>query len=376
MTEADPFSCFGSPDDESDGDEKQRAGPGDTNTVRNVTPRKPELVEQGRRMAEAANARQSNVLADHAPLSSTGYEIYSCADQDGYGGGQMGMRAVHAYSAGDEILRERPAMRICTAHAATSRSEAEEKFEVAVQEAFDLLTPQTAQSVMDLSSCQQQEEGVEKTAVGIFQTNSYQLGDEKDYGGLFVTISRMNHSCRPNATHHWRPDLHMMVVHAARDIVVGEELCTCYGPGDCRVTEGRRSYLRDRYSFECACEMCREGNDTGGDDRMAEIGEFIDDIGLYTTAASEPQKLLQGVDRCLELLKEQGIGGDAGPYAKNLLHYGYQICLRSLQNEAMAHSYLTRELISVNCSEGPGSYKAVDIQKMLDEMNVQSGDGS
>eukprot|EP00562_Extubocellulus_spinifer_P005295 CAMPEP_0178530510 /NCGR_PEP_ID=MMETSP0696-20121128/32933_1 /TAXON_ID=265572 /ORGANISM="Extubocellulus spinifer, Strain CCMP396" /LENGTH=308 /DNA_ID=CAMNT_0020162353 /DNA_START=1 /DNA_END=923 /DNA_ORIENTATION=- len=273
----------------------------------------------------------------HVPATSSGFELFSCSDSDGYDGRgqQVGVRATRPYGAGEEILRERPCMRICTAHAARSSEEAESKFESALRDGFDSLSSVTAAAVMDLSSYNEQEfdgdtDNAARTPQGIFKTNSYKLGDEVGYGGLFLTVARMNHSCRPNAAHHWRPDLHMMVVHAARDIGVGEEICTCYGPGECRDTEARRSFLRERYSFECECDMCTEGNDAGGDDRMAAIGAFHDTIPLYIH--SKPDD-------------EQGIGHPKGPYVAPILHYGYQICLAGLHDEVRASSYLARELV-------------------------------
>ena len=358
----DPFSCFGGGESASSDDDV----PEDDGERKIISAF--ENHEQGRRLRQAANARQScEKEVDRVPIAGgTNFVVYSCADAVGYGPGQLGVRALRPFSAGEEILRESPAMKICTSHAAASREEAEEKFETAVDEAFDALTPRSAAAVMDLSSCNQQggsDEGSNnKNPQGIFRTNSYQLGKGTDYGGLFLTVSRMNHSCRPNASHHWRPDMHQMMVFASRDIAVGDEICTCYGPGDYRNTEGRRAFLRDRYSFECSCQMCREGNDMGGDDRMTAIGLFHDTIELSMT--SRPEEAIKRVDRCLEQLKAQGIGNPKGPYVQPVLHYGYQICLFGLHDEVRAHSYLSRELLSVQSSEGHGSYKAIDLRSM------------
>lgn len=78
------------------------------------------------------------------------------------------------------------------------------------------------------------------------------LGD-----GLFLTFSRMNHSCEPNAS--WDTDLHgrpgVMSVWAERDIGEGEEITISYIPVHGRSVEKRRQMLR-RWGFECRCEKC------------------------------------------------------------------------------------------------------------------------
>ena len=362
-SESDPFACFDCTDSESDGDEKNT-----TNEHPNGDQGPTTELDLGRRLAQAINARQSNASIDHLPLPSPDYEIFSCQDEVGFGKGQMGFRALKHFSAGDEILRESPTMRVRTAHPATSREEANEKFESAVAKAFGALSPRTQAAVMDLS---QQKEG-DKTPQGIFQTNCYQLGDEVDFGGLFLTVARMNHSCRPNGAHHWRPDLHMMVVHASRDIEVGEEIMTSYGPSDWRDTEARRSYLRSRYTFDCRCDMCCEGNEMGGDDRMVELGDFYDKISPYMATGQDQEEAIQIVDHCLQLLTDQGLGNATGPDVKSLLHYGYQISLAGLHDNDRAHSYLKRELLAVNSTEGRGSYKSLDIQRMLNRLDGET----
>lgn len=256
-------------------------------------------------------------------------------------------------------------MRVPSRHAASNAAEAEEKFKRSVQSNFETLPSATQKSVMDLSCCDAYTDDYgAATLVGVYQTNSFRLGNETD-SGLFLTVSRINHSCRPNSNHFWRPDLQMTLVFASRDIDVGEEICTTYGPSESMSTVGRQKYLNDRFSFDCMCEMCREGNAMGGDDRMVELNSLYEDISFYA-AGGKPEEAIRAVNRCLELLGEQGIG--VGAFTKPILHYGYQISLTGLHNETMARSYLERELVAVKSSEGAGSDRAIDIQSILDDM--------
>jgi len=353
----DPFSCFDNSESSSDDDDDEpyeaRGEIKDVNIVSDV--------ERGRRLVEANNVRQINASTEHLPLHSSDYEVFDDCDR----GRGMAVRVLRAYCAGDEIMREGATMRVSGRLHANTQEEADTLFAGSIGDAFEALSPATQDALMSLSSCDQVDNA--KTPRGIYETNCYDLGGETD-GGLFLTVSRINHSCRPNANHIWRPDLQKTLIIAARDIVVGEEICTSYGPSECLDTSGRRDYLRDKFSFECQCEMCVEGNDSGGDDRMAELKSLHEDVSLYE-AGGQPEIAIQSLDRCLALMGEQGIG--TWPFVKPILHYGYQISLTGLHDGVLARSYLARELQAVKSSEGVDCYKAVDIQNMLNDLDAE-----
>uniref|UniRef100_A0A7S4J8V8 SET domain-containing protein n=2 Tax=Odontella aurita TaxID=265563 RepID=A0A7S4J8V8_9STRA len=280
-------------------------------------------------------------------------------------------------------------MRVLNSHAASSREEAEGMHAAAVKDEFDSLPEVTRRAVLELSSCGKWNDaddaggggGGKVTPLGAYQTNSFRLeggggggdgdgdggGNNPDaaYGGLFLTIARINHSCRPNVCHMWRPDLRKMIVFACRDIAPGDEICTTYGPSECLDTEGRRAHLLEHFSFECTCDMCTEGNSNGGDDRMTELNSLQEDIA-FLTASGKPQAAIRAVERCLSLLEEQGIG--SGAFVKPILHYGYMISVAGLRDGAMARSYLVRELVAVKKCEGEDSPSALKIQQELDDM--------
>lgn len=79
--------------------------------------------------------------------------------------------------------------------------------------------------------------------------------------GLFLTFSRMNHSCDPNAL--WDTDLHgrsgVMSVWAGRDIRPNEEITISYiaAVHTGKPVETRRQILH-RWGFECQCSKCGE----------------------------------------------------------------------------------------------------------------------
>ena len=363
----DPFACFGS---DSDGEDINF----DNGCNEDELSRSIKNHNGGKRLKDATNKRQTATntllstpsLIDHVPiLSPNDYEVFSCSNpNNGYEEGCYGVRAKRCYKKGELILSENPIIRINTSLVASSEEEAMDKLDTVVENAFRNLSPISYQNIMKLSSCRECED--RKSPFGIFQTNNYQLGKDSGYSGVFLTMSRFNHSCRPNANHYWRPDLHSMNLYASRDIGINEELCTMYGPMDYFDTERRRSYLEDKFSFHCMCEMCREGNQNGGDDNMKEIQEFHDSISFFM---NQPNVLLQRVNHCLNLMQDQG--KDSGQPFAFVLHYGYQACIMNKKYDA-AYSYLERELSCIKNSQGETSYRALDLEALMKNMGELS----
>ena len=342
----DPFACFGSDGSSSSDDDNVR-----TNNM-----------EEADRLRDKSNSERPSAVTDLLHEHHSSFEMYATLASG------KGLRAVTAYKQGDEIMRETAVMRIPNSQPAASREAAEQLHKDEIQRAFNSLHERTQQSVMALSSCDEDGAGVARTPKGVYDTNSFRLGNDPK-GGLFLTIARLNHSCRPNVTHFWNPQLQQKFVFAARDIDIGEELLTTYGPGQCMTTRGRREYLYERFSFECNCEMCREGNENRGDERMMEIQALQEDIALQlssgTMPAAEVECQLATVRKCLLLMKEQGLGG--GAFTKSIFHHGYQICLAAGDYDG-AWSYLRRELTAVRDSEGIHSSKAIEIEQALKDL--------
>ena len=352
----DPFACFGdssSSSSSSGGSEAEGGGCDDDTRLKRAS----DLAEGGR-LKDKSNAD---------PVALTPINDDASFEMFDAGPSGMGLRATAPYKRGDEVLRECAAMRVPNKQAASSREEAERKHLACVARVYDKMHPSTQSSFMELSSCQ---EGI-KTKAGVYDTNSFQLGCDDSHGGLFLTLARINHSCRPNVVHCWRPGLQQTLVLALRDIEIGEELFTIYGPSECMDTKGRRDYLHDRFAFNCTCEMCTEGNVNGGDERMLEIQSIQNEISSLVSIAdmstTKAAAALSSVKRCLGLMDEQGIGG--GAFSKSLLHSAYELCL-ALDNNHAAREYLSKELTAVRDSEGIGCPKASAIERVLDSITV------
>ncbi len=351
MMANDPFACFGGDGSSSSDDDDDIVRTTNNNHTKKAADR----------LRDNLNSAQPSAVTDLLHKHESSFEMFDATLASG-----KGLRAIVAYKQGDEILRETAVMRIPNSQPAASREAAERLHRDEIQRKFNSLHQRTQQSVMELASCNEDGiDGVTRTPQGVYDTNSFRLENDPK-GGLFLTIARINHSCRPNVTHFWSPKLQQKLIFAARDIDVGEELLTTYGPGHCMATKGRREYLNERFSFDCNCEMCQEANEFGGDERMIEIQALQEDIALQSSSGlvstTDVKGQLASVRRCLTLMKEQGLVG--GAFTKSIFHHGYDICLAAGDYHG-AKSYLNSELIAVRGSEGVQSSKAIEIEQAL-----------
>ncbi|XP_075396709.1 histone-lysine N-methyltransferase SMYD3 isoform X1 [Tenrec ecaudatus] len=121
------------------------------------------------------------------------------------------------------------------------------------------------------------------TALAKVICNSFTICDPEmqEVGvGLYPSISLLNHSCDPNCSIAFNgPHL---LLHAVRDIEMGEELTICY-LDMLMTTEERQKQLRDQYCFECDCFRCQTQDKdadmlTGDEEVWKEVQESLKKI--------------------------------------------------------------------------------------------------
>ena len=114
-----------------------------------------------------------------------------------------------------------------------------------------------------------------KTAYGVFMTNALPKGANTRFGALFLTCSRFNHSCTPNAYHSYLNDRNVQRVYVVRDIAEGDEICTSYI--DMVATRDERAgVLMRRFGFACVCATCVKA-DPLSDQRRSKM-QLIDKV--------------------------------------------------------------------------------------------------
>lgn len=167
--------------------------------------------------------------------------------------------------------------------------------------------------------------------IGIIWTNSISISRQES--GLFITASRFNHACVPNACHSWNSDLTAITIHATADIREGEEITNSYleGAGS---WAARRTVLARDFGFNCDCHCCKlvDVERKQSDKCFKRIGvleqklEFALPFKKPVDAGFPDISLLADAQKLLSLYEEEGISDSrlAKPYV-----YAWRLALRN-----------------------------------------------
>lgn len=150
--------------------------------------------------------------------------------------------------------------------------------------------------------------------LSIFRSNAFNLGGTSSIRqAVFERISRINHSCLPNAQGNFHEGLGKFNVHATRDIEADEELTLNYLHERGAIRASRLENLKNGYGFLCQCPACDM------DSKKAVLGEearvkMLKILGEYAEGAKKEG--LDGVEAelvvlkaFLSLLEGEGIAG-------------------------------------------------------------------
>ena len=193
----------------------------------------------GRIANNASRNRITNEVTSTFPVfQALHIKLYSVCPIDGKG---MGVIATMPISAGTKILEEPPL--------ATGRTDLRQPSYVRDHVAH--LPDEERQTLGSLYNAFSEEDDI-----GLFRTNSYGLGCNSSWEGTFETLSRVNHSCRPNSERCWDSDRQVGTLYSLRDIQVGEELTVSYIDVAEMTRDERQSDLKRRWRFDCICECC------------------------------------------------------------------------------------------------------------------------
>lgn len=149
----------------------------------------------------------------------------------------------------------------------------------------------------------------------IFRSNSFNLGRnaQKIQQALFPRISRINHSCVPNAQGNFHDGLGKFNVHATRDIEVDEEVSLSYLVECGALRDARMGKLSTGYGFECGCPACNldtaQGRD--GEKRRVVMGTLLKEFAEKAAQgdARNPEAELATIQAFIALYEGEGIAG-------------------------------------------------------------------
>merc|ERR1719334_1976691 len=193
---------------------------------------------------------------------------YLMRDIEGKGKGLVASRNIVA---GETLLAEYPIIK----HEGWVKNEAFEKF----MEKFQCLTEQEKLSFLSLYDPEEKSKVVNKDMISnsmkecgsialtvfkvwrIFWANSIYIGDTngEKVKGVYATISRINHSCSPNAVFGLKDyNSDYMVITACKEIRKHEEILVNYIGAESifNLRYERKIELEDGWAFDCTCEVC------------------------------------------------------------------------------------------------------------------------
>ncbi|TQN67566.1 SET domain-containing protein 5 [Colletotrichum shisoi] len=181
-----------------------------------------------------------------------------------------------------------------------------------LESAVEKLPKTTRQTVLELYG------GTENTYKKRMTINGYSVSNEPaedkkesddgvDRGMVAVhaNISKINHSCRPNAVPQWDWDLLAHKLHAVRDIAAGEEITMSYFD-TLQTRLERQQYTQDNLGFECACSQCKIAGHLANlsDDRINEIRLLEEYLENRQIAPAEPTAM---ADLLVSLYEQEGL---------------------------------------------------------------------
>jgi hypothetical protein len=112
---------------------------------------------------------------------------------------------------------------------------------------------------------------------------------------IFPNAARFNHSCSPNATFTWNPNIDMETIHIINPVKAGDEITLCY----CDMSSEKtfRTWELKHYGFVCVCPAC------DGDE---------DDFESFVHQTAERRYRISELDRATRLLRgprlDQAVG--------------------------------------------------------------------
>jgi hypothetical protein len=203
----------------------------------------------------------------------------------------------------------------------------------------------------------------------IIRSNGYPLGPASEVGGVFPNLSRVNHSCRPNAKHSWNPMLDKYVVYAIRPISEDQEITVSYlAGGDFKQ---RQETLKEAFGFPCKCELCSlsPSERSKSDSRIIRAESLNETIGNAESCRYSPGKILQNCRKLLDVYEAEGIKDD---WLANLYYDCFQV-VNMHSDEARASAFAKRYCDLKTEAEGPDS---ADVLEMLPFVKKPSAHGS
>ncbi|KAL2689401.1 hypothetical protein Neosp_003454 [[Neocosmospora] mangrovei] len=149
-------------------------------------------------------------------------------------------------------------------------------------------------------------------------------GPEREIRSVYMTASRINHSCVSNAYQDWNSKLGKLTVQAIKDIAKGEEITVCYF----KKHEDRAGRQDALTLFTCTCSLCSlQGHRLAESDRRLRTASQLYDLvtNWVELNPDSGSRWLHATRACINLFTKEGVA---------VFHAGY---LYSVAFEAATH---------------------------------------
>jgi hypothetical protein len=178
---------------------------------------------------------------------------------------------------------------------------------------------------------------------------------DEGIGGIYAILSRINHSCLPNAHYSWNPEKGHKALHAVRPIRAGEEITAMYSAGLASAKSRlgmtaassvlRKSHLKETLGFECDCAICSlpPSRLQLSDDRRVQMRcQLSTKITDYTLTSEDAEICLAACYNLFKLLEEEFGGHDLADYhVFPVYHDAFWVCIAHA-DEARASAFAER----------------------------------
>jgi hypothetical protein len=200
-----------------------------------------------------------------------------------------------------------------------------------------------------------------KSVNSIFYANSVSTSPG---AAVFLTASRINHSCIPNASYHFNNNTNKLEVRVVHNVDSGEELCISYVDAS-YPTNQRQLTLRNSYGFRCDCPACGDSFEADSFASKSRERRYIMDYLSTRIYEWEPHKELADVEKLVQAYEDEGLDIQHKGAAYKRLALLYK---RDRRDAEKAVAAMEKALdIYVVCS-GPEAPSTKAVRKLLDDM--------
>ena len=301
------------------------------------------------------------IVAERELAKIAGYKIANAGDKG------LGAFALQVFRRGDLIIEEAPLFKI------RKQDDGGPIDLQSVAAAIDRLPSEEVQKYVSLKNTHAAAEGgrYDNPFFGIYSTNAHQM--DSDHSGIFLEVSRFNHSCSPNARYSWNPDIKRMRVYALRDIACGDEIFVSYLAsrsvyGSSR--EERQTGLMKKYMFTCACTACglQGPAAVASDKRRLQINALWESVPYFPPQQTRDRLL--AIVQAIHLLEEEGYAADYDDFTIDAA------AMCAYHSDWASAKYWATKTYETRVAEfGEDSYRAKEVKAMMLDPKTDSWAG-